>query len=139
MQPLTNVLVVDDSPFAARALVHVIESRGIRARAASSMEEATRLCTEHRPSLLVTDVCMPNIDLLTLCRHFRAVAAGERGAVLLFSAHPEKEIADVIAAVGADAFMEKHHGAAAVAGKVESLLADVARRQPRPRMPSVPG
>jgi len=119
--------------------VHVIESRGIRARAASSMEEATRICTEHRPSLLVTDVCMPNLDLLALCRNFRAARAGERGVVLLFSAHPRKEIADIIAATGADAFMEKHHSAAAVANKVESMLADVARRQPRPRMPSAPG
>jgi two-component system sensor histidine kinase/response regulator len=139
MQTSTSVLVVDDSPFAARALVHVIESRGIRARGASSLEEATRICTEHRPSLLVTDVCMPNIDLMALCRHFRA-SGGHLGAVLLFSAHSEKELADIITATGADAFMEKNRGAAAVAGKVEALLADVtARRQPRPRMPSVPG
>ena len=45
MQSSVTILVVDDSPFAARALVHVLESRGMRAKAASTMEEAMRICT----------------------------------------------------------------------------------------------
>jgi CheY-like chemotaxis protein len=139
MQTSVTILVVDDSPFAARALVHVLESRGLRARAASTMDEAMRICTECRPSVLVTDVCMPNIDLIELCRHFRIFAPGHRGGVMLFSAHAEETVADIIAAAGADVFMEKSRGAAAVADRVEALAAEVARRQPRPRLPSVPG
>jgi sigma-B regulation protein RsbU (phosphoserine phosphatase) len=139
MQTSVTILVVDDSPFAARALVHVLESRGLRARAASTMEEALRICMECRPGVLVTDVCMPNIEIIDLCRHFRVFAPEHRGAVMLFSAHAEETVADVIAAAGADVFMEKSRGAAAVATRVEELCAEVARRQSRQPLPPAPG
>jgi CheY-like chemotaxis protein len=134
-----TILVVDDSPFAARALVHVLETRGLRARGASSMEEATRICTEYRPSVLVSDVCMPNLDLLGLCRHVRAAARGRPTAVLLVSAHSEGELRDVLAATGADAFIEKRHGAASVAAKVEALCRIIANGPTRHPLPSSPG
>jgi DNA-binding response OmpR family regulator len=120
-----NVLVVDDSPFVARALVHVLETRGLAARAA----EALSICAECHPSLLVTDVCMPNIDLIDLCHQFRAAADGQRVFVLLFSAHSEKEIGNVLWATGADVFMEKRHGVAAVVARIEALFAAMASGQ----------
>ena len=134
-----TILVVDDSPFAARALVHVLRSRGLRARAASTMAEAMNICAEFHPGVLVTDVCMPDIDLLDLCRRFRAAASGQRASVLLFSAHSEQEIRDIVAASGADAFMEKCHGAVAVAARVEALCTAAASRQSRHPPSSVPG
>jgi PleD family two-component response regulator len=127
------ILVVDDSPFAARALVHVLESRGLQARGASSLEEAMRICTEWHPSVLVTDVRMPNIDVYDLCCRFRAAAGERRTAVLLFSAQSEEAMGDLVALTGADAFMEKLHGATAVAARVEQLCAsitDKAEEQP---------
>jgi DNA-binding response OmpR family regulator len=139
MQTSVNILVVDDSPFAARALVHVLETRGLRAKAASTMEEAKRVCAESRPGVLVTDVCMPDIDLIELCRHFRISTPGHRGAVMLFSAHSEESVANIVAAAGADVFMEKSRGATAVAARVEALCAEVAKRQSRHPMPSAPG
>ena len=124
------ILVVDDSPFVARALVHVLESRGLKAHAASTMDEAVTVCDDFHPGVLVADVCMPNIDLIELCRRVRAAASGLRPAVLLFSAHSEQEIGKVIAATGADAFVEKRHGAAVVAARVEALCAWVASQYP---------
>ena len=139
MQTTVTILVVDDSPFAARALVHVLETRGLRARAACTMEEAIRACAESHPGVLVTDVCMPNIDLIDLCRQFRLSAPGHRGAVMLFSAHSEDSIGDIITAAGADAFMEKSRGAAAVAARVEAFVTEVAGQQSRHPIPSAPG
>jgi len=134
-----TILVVDDSPFAARALVHVLELRGLRARAASTMADAMNICAEFHPSVLVTDVCMPDIDLLDLCRRVRAAASGQGVSVLLFSAHSERELAGIVAATGADAFVEKRLGAAAVAARVEALCTAAASRQPRPRPASISG
>ena len=131
-----TILVVDDSPFAAKALVHVLESRGLRARAASTMAEAMNICAEFHPSVLVTDVRMPDIDLFELCRQFRAAASDQRSAVLLFSAHAEVEIDDLLAAIRADALMEKRHGAAAVAARVEALCTEVAGGQSHPSAPA---
>ncbi len=138
MRTLQTILVVDDSPFAARALVHVLESRGLQARGASSLEEAMRICTEWRPSLLVTDVRMPNIDIYDLCSRFRAAAGERRTAILLFSAQSEESMGDILALTGADAFMEKLHGAAAVAARVEELCASIAEKAEEQPAPTVP-
>jgi PleD family two-component response regulator len=138
MRASQTILVVDDSPFAARALVHVLESRGMQARGASSLEEAMRICTECQPSVLVTDVRMPNIDVYDLCSRFRAAAGEQRTAVLLFSAQSEETMGDILAVTGADAFMQKLHGAAAVAARVEELCAEIASQQTEHTLPSVP-
>ncbi len=134
-----TILVVDDSPFAARALVHVLASRGLRARAASTMAEALSICAEFHPGVLVTDVCMPDLDLFDLCRRFRSAANGQKSSVLLFSAHSAQELSGIVAATGADAFMEKRLGAAAVADRVEALCAEAAGRQSHQPRASVPG
>jgi two-component system, OmpR family, phosphate regulon response regulator PhoB len=118
-----NVLVVDDSPFAAKALVHVLETRGLAARAASTMDEAMSICAEFHPGVLVADVCMPDIDLLDLCRQVRAAANGQRTSVVLVSARSKMEVRKELEATGADAFVEKRQGAGAVAAQVEALCA----------------
>jgi DNA-binding response OmpR family regulator len=130
MRDSSAILVVDDSPFAARALVHVLESKGLKARAASTMEAAMQACAELNPTVLVTDVCMPNIDLFELCRRFRAMSSGQRTSILLFSAHSDPEMRAIVAAIRADGFMEKRLGAAAVAARVEALCTMAAGRAP---------
>ncbi|MBN2576576.1 MAG: response regulator [Deltaproteobacteria bacterium] len=139
MPAAQTILVVDDSPFAARALVHVLESHRLVARAASTMEDAMKICEESHPCLLVTDVRMPNIDVLDLCRRFRAAESGQAVAVLLFSAHPEHEIRDIVSLSGADAFMEKRHGAAAVAARVQSICTALAKQQSTQPQARAPG
>jgi DNA-binding response OmpR family regulator len=88
--------------------------------------------------VLLTDVCMPNIDLFDLCRRFRAATSGQRSFVMLFSAHSEKEIKTIVSAIGADAFMEKRDGAAAVATRVESLCAAAAASRQSYRAATAP-
>jgi len=126
-----RVLVVDDSPFVAKALVRVLEARGLVACAASTMDETMSICARFHPDVLVTDVCMPNIDLVDLCRRFRAAANGQPTSVLLFSGHAEQEVRDQIWAARADGFLEKRQGAGAVASWVEDLCGAAASRPPR--------
>jgi len=57
----------------------------------------------------------------------------------LFSAHSLHEIRDILAATQGDDLIEKRHGAAAVADRVEALCAEVARRQVRQPPAPVPG
>jgi DNA-binding response OmpR family regulator len=102
------------------------------------MAEAMKICAELHPGVLVTDVCMPDIDLLDLCRRVR-VATGGRAGVLLFSAHSLQEIGDILAATEGDAFIEKRQGAAAVADRVEALCAEVAKRSSRHSPAPAPG
>lgn len=127
-----TILVVDDSTFAAKALVRVLELRGLHARAATTLDEAMHACADARPNVLVADLCMPNLDVVELCRRVRTAVRGQRLSVLLISAQREQDVRDTIAAIAPDAFMEKREGASAVAAKVEELCSASAKRAPRP-------
>jgi PleD family two-component response regulator len=125
-----TILVVDDSPFAAKALVRVLELRGLRARAATTMDEAMHVCAEARPAVLVADTGMPHLDVVELCRRVRNAARGQRLSVLLISTQREEQVSEVLVTVAPDAFMEKREGAAAVAARVEDLCTAVGKPSP---------
>jgi len=67
-----NILVVDDEPQITRVLKTTLSSYGYGTRTASDGEEALQLMKEWSPDLLITDLRMPNLDGLGLCRHVRA-------------------------------------------------------------------
>src|ERR1041385_1884994 len=67
-----NILVVDDEPQITRVLKTTLSSHGYGTRTASDGEEALQVMKEWSPDLLITDLRMPNLDGLGLCRHVRA-------------------------------------------------------------------
>lgn len=120
-----RVLVVDDSEFSARALSRVFERSGIEARTATTMSEVLDLCTTFKPSILVTDVHMPALDVSELCGRFRAASQGRRTGIVLVSAHSENELHDCLHATGADDFVPKCAGTSAVVNRVLALSEDI--------------
>ena len=123
---IRSVALVDNDPFTLRALAGLVEDmRGSRvAWTARSAVQALELCADERtaPDLLVTDVSMPDMDGVALCRLIRsrtpdipvlavtsynleiyaarAAAAGAQGIV---NKDDTREIAAAIAAVGGGA------------------------------------
>jgi PleD family two-component response regulator len=120
-----RVLVVDDSPFSARALSRVFERSGIEARAATTMSEVLELCATFRPSILVTDVHMPGLDVSELCDRFRTATQGQRTGIVLVSARSDNELHDCLHATGADDFVPKCAGTTAVVNRVLALSKDI--------------
>ena len=68
----SNILVVDDEPQIARVLKTTLASHGYSIRTARDGDEAVQVMKEGPPDLLVTDLRMPNMDGVALCRHVRA-------------------------------------------------------------------
>jgi signal transduction histidine kinase len=56
------VLVVDDSTDTLELMAAIFRQRGCKVMAARSGEEAIRLAREERPSLIVSDIGMPDMD-----------------------------------------------------------------------------
>jgi len=66
------VLAVDDSLSARRALLQLIKDMGFEARAAHDGLEAIEIINGKRPSLVLTDLEMPQMNGMELTAHLRA-------------------------------------------------------------------
>src|SRR5436190_20239091 len=83
MQPQTvstlaeksRVLVVDDEPQITRVLRTVLTSQGYQVRTAAEGEAALTNFKEWSPELVITDLYMPHMNGVELCRRIRAVSA----------------------------------------------------------------
>jgi len=70
----SRVLVVDDEPQITRVLRTVLTSQGYHVRTAGEGEAALTSFGEFRPELVITDLYMPHMDGLELCRRIRAMS-----------------------------------------------------------------
>ncbi len=104
--PLRSLLVDDNSRFLAAAR-ELLEREGVEVSgAASTIEQAVRLAAELEP-----DVCLVDIDLgdesgFDLARQL-ADREGQSQRVILISAYPERDFADLIADSPAIGFLPK--------------------------------
>jgi two-component system KDP operon response regulator KdpE len=67
-----KVLVVDDEPQITRVLRTVLLSQGYQVRIAAEGETALSSFREWNPELVITDLYMPHMDGIELCRRIRA-------------------------------------------------------------------
>src|ERR1700694_2028811 len=66
-----HILVVDDEPQITRVLRTSLSSHGYDIRVANDGETALEIMKDWSPDLVITDLPMPNVDGLELCRRLR--------------------------------------------------------------------
>src|SRR5438128_12428767 len=66
-----RILVVDDEPQITRVLRTSLSSQGYDIRVAIDGETALEIMKDWTPDLVITDLSMPNMDGLELCRRLR--------------------------------------------------------------------
>ena len=81
-----SVLVVEDDPDLARVMTAAIENHGIRTFHAMTGSEAILLSRLHQPSLIVLDLCLPDMDGFAVVSALRESATLSHVPLLVYSA-----------------------------------------------------
>jgi two-component system KDP operon response regulator KdpE len=115
MSTTSRLLLVDDEPQITRTLRTVFVSRGYDVRTAGEAESALESFAEWRPHLVVSDLRMPQMDGVALCRRIRA--SSDVPIIILSVKDTEAAKVDALDA-GADDYVVKPFG-------IEELLARV--------------
>lgn len=114
-----NILVVDDEPQITRVLKTTLSSHGYGTRTASDGDEALQMLKEWSPDLLITDLRMPNMDGLELCRHVRA---NSQIPIIVLSVKGEERIKVEALDAGADDYVTKPFSTNELLARVRAAL-----------------
>ena len=111
----SRVLVVDDEPQITRVLRTVLSSQGYQVKTAAEGEAALSSFTEFRPELVITDLYMPHMDGVELCKRIRAMSSVP---IIVLSVKGEERTKVEALDSGADDYVTKPFG-------IDELLARV--------------
>jgi len=115
----SRVLVVDDEPQITRVLRTVLTSQGYQVRTAGEGEAALSTFTEWHPELVITDLFMPRMDGLELCKRIRAVSTVP---IIVLSVKGEERTKVEALDSGADDYVTKPFGIEEVMARVRAAL-----------------
>jgi two-component system KDP operon response regulator KdpE len=114
-----RVLVVDDEPQITRVLRTVLTSQGYQVRTAAEGEAALSNFTEWRPELVITDLYMPHMDGVELCRRIRTIS---NVPIIVLSVKGEERTKVDALDSGADDYVTKPFGTDELLARVRAAL-----------------
>ncbi len=119
MTDQARILVVDDEPQLTRVLRTGLKSHGYDVRAAADGVAGFEAFNDWHPDLVITDLAMPNVDGLELCRRLRAVS---QVPIIVLSAKGEEKTKVEALDLGADDFVTKPFGIDELLARVRASL-----------------
>src|SRR5437773_7527640 len=122
-----RVLVVDDEPQITRVLRTVLTSQGYQVRTAAEGEAALTNFAEWRPELVITDLYMPHMDGVELCRRIRAISTVP---IIVLSVKGEERAKVEALDSGADDYVTKPFGIDELLARVRAALRRGAGSEP---------
>jgi PAS domain S-box-containing protein len=120
-----KILIVEDSPTQAEQLRFILEQRNFNVTSARNGQEALAAMRAQKPTLVINDINMPEMDGYELCRSIRADGDLSAVPVILLTSLSDPE--DVFRGLecGADNFITKPYDEGTLLARVHYLLANV--------------
>ena len=114
-----RILIVDDEPQIARVLRTGLKTHGYEVRVAADGVSALETFGDWHPDLVVTDLAMPNMDGLDLCRRLRAIS---QLPIIVLSVRGEEKTKVEALDAGADDYVTKPFGMDELLARVRAQL-----------------
>jgi len=119
MDERQKILVVDDEPQILRVLRHILSAHGYSVRSAQDGDDALDVFREWQPDLVLTDLQMPNMNGLELCRRLRE---SSDIPIVVLSVRNEESTIVVTLDAGADDYVTKPFGTNELLARVRSAI-----------------
>jgi two-component system, OmpR family, KDP operon response regulator KdpE len=119
-----RILIVDDEPQITRVLRTSLDAHGYDLRVANDGDTALQIAHDWTPDLMITDLSMPLMDGLELCRRFRQKS---NAPIIVLSVKGEERIKVQALDAGADDYVTKPFGINELLARVRANL----RRAPQ--------
>src|SRR5262247_645252 len=119
MNQSQRILVVDDEPQIVRVLRRSLAARGYEVQVAIEGEEALEIFNAWSPDLIITDLSMPNMGGLELCRRVRAAS---QAPIIVLTAKGEERAKVETLDSGADDYVTKPFGMDELLARVRAAL-----------------
>jgi two-component system KDP operon response regulator KdpE len=129
MEAKQRILVVDDEPQLTRVLRRSLMAKGYEVRIAGDGEFALQTFRDWPAALVITDLAMPNMSGLELCRRLRSIS--DVPIIVLSVRGEEKTKVDALDA-GADDYITKPFGMDELLARIRATL----RRKPASETPT---
>ena len=119
MESKQRILVVDDEPQITLVLRSGLVKHGYDVRVAAEGESALELFRAWIPHLVVTDLSMPNMGGLELCRRLRTMT---KTPIIILSVKGEERVKVEALDAGADDYVTKPFGMGELVARVRATL-----------------
>jgi len=127
-----NLLLINDNPTQLDAMSLVLSLEGYSVSIADSAQSALELLERQSPDLIISDVVMPGMDGIELCRRVKSDAATSDIPVLLVSGlrYDDASVLEGLDA-GADEYLEIDAPSSLLLNKVSRLIAQTRANRAR--------
>ena len=119
-----NILIAEDSRTQAEQLRYLLENEGYTVTAATNGKHALELARQHKPTLVISDIVMPEMDGYALCKAIKTDGALHDVPVIILTTL--SSIQDIATSLdcGADNFLRKPYDPKALLARIDNILSN---------------
>ena len=124
-----EILIAQNSPAQGEQLKHALEQRGYTVTVAANGKEALEAACIGKPTLIISDIAIPDMDGYTLCKCLKTEKGLKDVPVILMTSLSGSE--DVVKGLecGADKFIRKPFDEAALLSRIDDVLSNRGLRE----------
>ncbi len=119
-----EILVAEDSATQAAQLSHLLEERGYTATIASNGKQALEAARNRKPTLIISDIVMPEMDGYALCKAMKTDAGLRDVPVILVTSLSSIQDIAMGLECGADNFIRKPYDPGNLLSRIDYILSN---------------
>jgi len=121
---VTDILIVEDSPTQAAQIKHLLESYNYKAEVTRDGQQALHWLSEHKPSLVISDIVMPEMNGFELCEKIKSDERTKDIPVILLTSLSDPEEVIEGLSCGADSFITKPFNKEYLVSNIRKILTE---------------